>query len=246
MMFADRSWWIIGASEGLGRELAQALDAEGARLILSARSVERLNALAESLHSAEVLPMDLRDPQSIETAAQAASEVDGIIYCAGAYEPMRAQDWDIEASVTMTEVNFTAALRVLGGVVPGFAARDHGHVVLIGSLAGYIGLPGAIGYGSSKAALMHLGECLQSDLKGTGVKVQIINPGFIRTRLTEKNSFAMPMIMTAEDAAARCVAAIRSGQLMSSFPAPFSWVFRLAALLPRGLARSLFREGKKP
>ena len=90
MMFADRSWWIIGASEGLGRALAQALDAEGARLILSARSEDRLRALADGLHSAEVLQMDLRDPKSIETAAQAAADVDGIIYCAGAYEPMTA------------------------------------------------------------------------------------------------------------------------------------------------------------
>ena len=215
-------------------------------MILSARSVDRLNTLAESLHAAEVLPVDLRDPRSIETAAQAAAEVDGIIYCAGAYDPMSAQNWDIEASVQMTEVNFTAALRVLGGVVPGFAARNHGHVVLIGSLAGYVGLPGAIGYGSSKAALMHLGECLQADLKGTGVTVQVINPGFIRTRLTEKNDFAMPMILDADDAAARCVAAMRSGHLMSSFPAPFAWLFRLAALLPRRVARRLFREGEKP
>ena len=245
MMFADRSWWIIGASEGLGRALAQALDAEGARLILSARSEDRLRALADGLHSAEVLQMDLRDPKSIETAAQAASDVDGIIYCAGAYEPMSAQDWDIEASVQMTEVNYTAALRVLGGIIPGFAARNHGHVVLIGSLAGYVGLPGAIGYGSSKAALMHLGECLQADLKGTGVKVQVINPGFIRTRLTEKNDFAMPMILDAEDAAARCITAIRSGHLMTSFPPPFSWLFRLAALLPRRLANRLFQKGQK-
>lgn len=244
-MFADRTWWIIGASEGLGRALAQSLDAEGARLILSARSEGRLRALADGLQSAKVLPMNLRDPKSIETAARAAADADAMIYCAGAYEPMTAQHWDIEASVEMTEVNYTAALRILGGIIPGFAARGHGNVVLIGSLAGYVGLPGAIGYGSSKAALMHLGECLQADLKGTGVTVQVINPGFIRTRLTEKNDFTMPMILDTEDAAARCMAAIRSGHLMTSFPAPFSWLFRLAALLPRRVTNRLFQKEKK-
>lgn len=243
-MFADRTWWIIGASEGLGRALAQALDAEGARLILSARSADRLRELADACHAADVLPMDLRDPASIESATEAAAEADGVIFCAGAYEPMQAQKWDVEASITMAEVNFTAALRVFGQLVPGFAARDHGHVVLVGSLAGYVGLPGAIGYGSSKAALMHLGECMQSDLKDTGVSVQVINPGFIRTRLTAKNDFTMPMILAPEDAAAQCVSAMRSGHLITSFPAPFSWLFRLAALLPRRVARSLFGRGK--
>lgn len=238
-MFADRKWWIIGASEGLGRALAQALDREGAQLVLSARSEDRLRVLATELHAAQVLPLDLRDPGSISEVCAKVGDIDGLIYCAGLYEPMRTQDWDPDASTAMAEVNFTAALRLLGHVMPGFLTRDSGQVVLIGSLAAYVGVPGAIGYGSSKAALMHLGECMQSDLKGTGVAVQVINPGFIRTRLTAKNSFAMPMILDPEDAAARCLSAIRSGHLISSFPGPFSWLFRVAALLPRWLSRRL-------
>lgn len=238
-MFAGRKWWIIGASEGLGRALAEALNAEGAELVLSARSATRLEDCAAALRAATVLPMDLRDPAAIAAAAKAAGDVDGILYCAGLYEPMTTQDWDPETSAAMAEVNFTAALRLLGYVMPGLARRNAGHVVLIGSLAGYVGLPGAIGYGASKAALMHLGECMQRDLRGTNVKVQVINPGFIRTRLTKKNQFAMPMILEPEAAAARCLSAMRSGQLIRSFPAPFSWVFRLAALLPRRLSRRL-------
>lgn len=235
MNMQGKRWWIIGASEGLGRALAEALDREGAHLLLSARSTARLEELAASLSQAQALPMDVTDTQSVAAATAKAGALDGILYCAGLYEPMTAQNWDPAQAEAMCDVNFMGAMRVLGRVVPQMATRGQGRVVLIGSLAGLIGLPGALGYGASKAALIHLGQCLQADLAGTGVTVQVINPGFIRTRLTDKNDFRMPMIQTPEKAAACCMKALASGRFQTSFPPPFSWVFRLAALLPRAL-----------
>lgn len=234
-MFHSKRWWIIGASEGLGRALAEALDEAGASVVVSARNATRLSELATELNHAEPIAMDVRDATSVRAACAAIGEVDGVIYCAGLYDPMRAQDWDAEQAEAMCDVNFMGAMRVLAHIAPAFARRDEGHIVLIGSLAGYAGLPGAIGYGASKAALMHLGETLQADFKGSGVKVQVINPGFIETRLTAKNSFDMPMIQTPQKAAEACIRAIRSGRLHNSFPAPFSWLFRIAALLPRAI-----------
>ncbi len=238
--FNHKTWWIIGASEGLGRALAEALDAAGANLILSARSAERLAAISGRLRDARAVAMDVTDDASVRRAAEQAGDIDGLIYCVGLYDPMPATNWHPGAPEAMTEANFTGALRVLGRVLPGMLARDAGRIVLIGSLAGHRGLPGAIGYGASKAALMHLGENLAVDLRGTGVRVQLANPGFIRTRLTEKNNFPMPQIMEPEDAAGHVIRAIRSGRFSTSFPAPFSWLFTVGRHLPIGWFHRLF------
>lgn len=244
--FAGKSWWVIGASEGLGRALARGIHARGGRVIMSARSEARLRELAASLPGARPVAMDVTDPASVARAAALVGTVEGVVYCAGAYTPMPAQTWDGAAAAAMAEVNFTGALHVLGHVVPDMVARGAGRIVVIGSLAGFRGLPGAIGYGASKAALMHLAENMAADLKGTGVTVQRINPGFIRTRLTARNDFAMPQIQTPEAAAARTLDAIGSGRFCTSFPAPFAWLFTLGRCLPLGLFHRILARGAPP
>ncbi|MEM1399221.1 MAG: SDR family NAD(P)-dependent oxidoreductase, partial [Pseudomonadota bacterium] len=192
-MLDGKTYWIVGASEGLGRALAEEMDAAGAKLILSARSQDRLEALAGALkHTARAVPCDVTSSDSVLAAWQSVGDIDGVIYMAGAYEPMRAQDWNGDDVARICEVNFTGATRILSHVVPSFTKRGAGHIVIVGSLAGYRGLPGAIGYGASKAAIMHLAETLEADLWHTPVRVQLFNPGFIRTRLTDKNQFSMP------------------------------------------------------
>jgi short-subunit dehydrogenase len=238
-MFTGKTYWLIGASEGLGRALAGLLAAEGAHMILSARNADRLEALAATLPHARALTMDVTDSASVQAAVADLGEIDGVIYCAGAYEPMTAQDWDVDQALKVSEVNFTGALRSLGHVVPQMADRGSGHIVLIGSLAGFRGLPGAIGYSASKGALMQLAENLYMDLRGTGVKVQQINPGFIKTRLTEKNSFDMPFILSPEDAAARTLKAMKSRRFATSFPWPMAAFFRLGSVLPIRLFRRM-------
>lgn len=241
MTLTGKTYWIVGASEGLGRALAQALDRDGARLIVSARGGDRLAALAGTLRNATPLVMDVCDSDAVARAVQAAGALDGVIYCAGQYTPLKAQNWDAAAVEAMCEVNFLGALRLLGHLVPRFAAENRGHIVLIGSLAGFRGLPGAIGYGASKCALMHLGENLDADLRGTDVRIQIVNPGFIKTRLTDKNDFRMPFIQTPEQAAGQVVKAMRGRRFSTSFPAPFSWQFRVGRFLPRGVFYRIFR-----
>lgn len=230
--FAGKTYWLIGASEGLGRALAKRLDAEGAHLILSARNAERLEDLREELTTAHVLPLDVTDTDAVRAAAASVGPVDAVVYNAGAYEPMHATDWDSDAALRMSDVNFTGALRVLGEVVPTFVRKGRGDITLVGSLAGYRGLPAAIGYGASKAALVSLAETMRFDLKGTGVTVRLVNPGFIKTRLTEKNSFSMPMLMTPEGAAERVLSAMRKHRFRTDFPAPFSWVIRILGYVP--------------
>ncbi|TYO90454.1 SDR family NAD(P)-dependent oxidoreductase [Oceanicella actignis] len=242
---AGLRWWIVGASSGLGRALALEMARAGAEVIASARSADALAALAGEDARIAPLPLDVTDPRSVAEAAARIGAPDGVIYAAGAYEPMRAQDWRLGVAEAVAEVNFIGALTVLSHVVPGMAERGAGRVVLIGSLAGFRGLPGAIGYGASKAALMHLAENLRADLAGSGVTVQQVNPGFIRTRLTARNDFHMPQIMTPEEAARRTLAAIRSGRFSTSFPAPFAWLFTLGRFAPLPLFHALFGGGAK-
>ncbi|WP_424988377.1 SDR family NAD(P)-dependent oxidoreductase [Microbulbifer sp. S227A] len=227
-----KALWLVGASEGLGRALARRLDARGAQLILSARNAGRLDSLCETLNNARSLPMDVTDADSVRRACDKVGHLDGLIYNAGSYEPMRTTDWNSDAALAMCDVNFMGAMRVLGQIVPNFTAQGHGDITLIGSLAGYRGLPAAIGYGASKAALISLAETMRFDLRGTGVRVRVINPGFIDTRLTAQNAFYMPMLMTPEHAADRVIRAMRKRRFRTDFPAPFSWAIRGLRHLP--------------
>ncbi len=230
--FEGKTYWIVGASEGLGCALAQALSERDAHLVLSARNADRLAEICATLPNARAVPFDVTDLEAVRRAVAEVGEVDGLVYNAGAYEPMRTGDWDTEAVLSMTDVNYTGALRVLGETVPGFVSAGRGDITLIGSLSGYRGLPAAVGYAASKAALVSLAETMRFDLAGTGVTVRIVNPGFIKTRLTEKNNFKMPMLMSAEDAAERVIKAMARRRFRTDFPAPFSWVIRLLDYLP--------------
>lgn len=241
---SGKTYWLVGASEGLGRALAQKLSKAGVSLVLSARGTDSLQALADSLPGpARVVACDVSDRASVIEAAQAVGTVDGMIFLAGVYWPFPTQEWNAEQTEAMFDVNLTGAARVLGQVVPAMVARGAGHVVITGSLSGYRGLPGAIGYASSKAGLMHLAESMHCDLRGTGVDVQLAIPGFIRTRLTEKNNFTMPFIMEPEAAADEMMTLMRSERFQRAFPKLFSLVFRGGNFLPDWAYYRIFGRG---
>ncbi len=230
---SGKTYWLVGASEGLGRALAQRLSKAGCTLVLSARTEASLQELAGSLPGpARVVTCDVSDRASVEAAAAEAGDVDGMVYLAGLYWPQPAQEWDAAQVEAMFDVNLTGAARVLGQVVPPMVARGAGHLVIVGSLSGYRGLPGSIGYSSSKAGLMHLAESMHADLRGSGVYVQLANPGFVRTRLTEKNDFTMPFLMEPAQAAEEIFTLMRSSTFQRAFPRLFSLVFRCGNLLP--------------
>jgi NADP-dependent 3-hydroxy acid dehydrogenase YdfG len=231
--FAGKRYWLVGASEGLGRALALKLSKTSCEVIVSARSTERLEALvAELPGKARAVACDVADPEIVRRAAEEVGEIDGMVYLAGLYWPMKATEWDAEKVATMVDVNLTGAARVVGEVLPPMLARGRGHIVLTGSLSGFRGLPGAVGYGATKAGIMSLGETMRIDLKGTGVVVQNANPGFIRTRLTDKNEFRMPFLMEPEEAAEHMMALMRSDRFSSSFPWAFGAWFRFSQFLP--------------
>lgn len=237
--FSGKRYWLVGGSDGLGLALARAMRSEGADLVISARDEARLATVCAEL-GAHPLPMDMADAASVARAAQALGPIDGVVLLAAVYWPMTAQKLDAAKLIAMCDVNLTGTARVLGAVLPDMIARGAGHVVLTGSLAGYRGLPGAIGYAASKAGVMVLAESLYADLRGSGVRVQIANPGFIQTRLTAQNRFSMPFIMTPKQAAGHMLRLMRSNRFKSSFPAPFAWLFRYGQALPDWLWYRMF------
>ncbi|MCK0168998.1 SDR family NAD(P)-dependent oxidoreductase [Jannaschia sp. S6380] len=231
--WTGKRYWLVGASEGLGAALARKLSAAGAVVILSARSEDKLAKVAAGLPGrSEVVPCDVSDRASVEAAAKAAGRIDGMVFLAGVYWPQAAQDWNAEQVEAMCDVNFTGAARAVGAVIGDMVARDEGHIVLTGSLSGFRGLPGATGYGASKAGVMWLAEGMHADLRKTGVTVQVANPGFIETRLTEKNDFDMPFLMTPEAAAQQMFELMCTDRFKLSFPTVFSLLFRGGQFLP--------------
>lgn len=231
--WAGKRYWLVGASEGLGRALAETMSRAGVHLVLSARDEGRLAELAGTLSGpTTIAPCDVSSDASVAEAAKIAGDVDGVVFLASVYWPQSAKEWNAEQVTAMCDINFTGCARVLGQVVPGMVARDAGHIVLTGSLTAFRGLPGSVGYTASKAGVVSLAECLHYDLQDTGVDVQVINPGFIRTRQTAKNDFSMPFIMDPEPAANVMFDFMQTDRFKKSFPALFSLLFRGSQFLP--------------
>lgn len=228
-----KRYWLIGASDGLGEALAHVMSRAGADLIVSSRSGDKLSEVVAALPAhASAVTMDISDDESVARAAEQVGDIDGVVLTAGAYWPFGARNWNAEQAVTMADTNFTGFIRVLGQVVPGMVERDAGHIVLTSSLTGFRGLPRSIGYTASKAGIMSLAECMHADLRGTNVRVQVVNPGFVKTRLTDKNDFRMPFIMEPEVAAREMFEHMNSDAFKKSFPFLFSLMMRGTQFLP--------------
>lgn len=233
--------WILGASSGIGAALAERLGAAGARVALSARRAEPLAAIAGRLGSdrSMVLPLDLRDAGEVSAAADRIvagwGGIDVVVVMAGDYRPMRAWDLQLDTARAMVEVNVMGAFNALAAVVPAMLRQKGGRIALVSSVAGYRGLPKSLVYGPTKAALINLAETLYLDLAPRGIGVCVVNPGFVKTPLTDQNDFRMPALITAEEAAREIMAGMERGEFEIHFPKRFTRVLRLLRLLPYSL-----------
>ncbi|HEX6735434.1 MAG TPA: SDR family NAD(P)-dependent oxidoreductase [Azonexus sp.] len=230
--WCGRRVWLVGASTGIGAAMARELAGRGAKLALSARSADKLQALG--IDGALVMPCDATDAASLAGARQALMAawggVDLVVYLAGDYVPMRADDFDLVRAERVIEVNFNGALRLAASVLPDL--QPGGGIAFVASVAGYRGLPKALCYGPGKAALIHFAECLHLDLEGRGIGVWVINPGFVQTRLTAQNDFTMPALLSPEQAACAALDGFATGNFEIHFPKRFTRVLKLLSLLP--------------
>jgi len=236
-----KSWrgqrvWVIGASSGIGAETARILQARGARLALSARNAQGLQQLASSQAGTLVLPLDITDHASVIGAhQQILAQWDGIdlvLIVAGTYNKMRADNFDLVVAKQLVEINLNGTLNCLDAVLPTLLKQGHGGIGIVSSVAGFRGLPEALVYGPSKAALINLCEALYLDLHPRGLNVYLINPGFVATPLTAKNDFAMPALISATEAAHKLILGIERGEFHIHFPKRFTNWLRFARLLP--------------
>jgi short-subunit dehydrogenase len=231
-----RRVWLVGASSGIGAALATLLLERGARVALTSRSRDALDALAAGHGDALVLPADVTDADGLAAAhAQilaAWGGVDLAIFNAGTHESMRAWELDLAKAKTLIDTNLKGVLNGLAAALPDMLAQKSGAVTVVASVAGYAGLPTSLVYGATKAALINLAETLYLDLAPKGLGVHLICPGFVATPLTAKNEFAMPALIPATQAAHEIVAGLERGEFEIHFPKRFTRLVKLLRLLP--------------
>jgi short-subunit dehydrogenase len=228
----------VGASSGIGAALAKELLREGAELALSSRREAPLRSLLEGNASTRhlVLPLDITELDQVRQAHQAIMTqwggLDRLIWVAGNYIPMRADAIDPAKVRSLIETNLTSVYGALSVVLPDMLAKKRGAIALVSSVAGYSGLPKALVYGPTKAALINLAETLYLDLNERGIKVQVINPGFVSTPLTAQNDFHMPALISPEQAAREIRLGLESSAFEIHFPKRFSRFLKFLRILP--------------
>jgi NAD(P)-dependent dehydrogenase (short-subunit alcohol dehydrogenase family) len=240
--------WITGASLGIGEALARRLAQDGADVIASARSADRLAALAAASGGRIVAePLDVTDHAAVLAAVNRIEAergpIDVAVLNAGSHQPVTAAEFTADGLRRLMELNVFGVASCLEALMPRMIARGRGRIAVVASVAGYRGLPTSAYYGATKAALINLAESLKFDLDRAGVTLQLIDPGFVRTPLTDKNDFPMPFLITAELAADRIAQGLKSGRFEIAFPSPFVLMLKLLRILPYALYFPLVGRG---
>jgi NADP-dependent 3-hydroxy acid dehydrogenase YdfG len=246
--WCGRRVWIIGASSGIGAALARLLLAQGAWVALSARSTPGLAEIAATPGAKTlVLPLDVTDTSNVAPALQqvvaAWGGIDLVVWCAGSHSPLRAWELDAADARRLVDVNLNGVINGLPAVVRQMLLQKSGGIAIVSSVAGYGGLPTALVYGATKAALINLAETLYLDLAPRGIAVYLINPGFVKTPLTDKNTFTMPALISAEEAAREIIAGFARGSFEIHFPRRFTLWLKLLQLLPYRWYFALVHKG---
>jgi short-subunit dehydrogenase len=224
---------IIGASHGIGRELAYQYHKLGNFVNLFARDSGALQSIKSELKTnIEVFEFDATDEQKSQQILNNFSQIDLFIYCAGTYKPMAANQIDLAEAKKINDVNFVGALNCLDVVIKKMIEQKSGHIALVASVAGYIGLPKSFAYSASKAALINLSETLYAELAAFNINVSVINPGFVKTRLTDLNDFKMPAIISADEAASIIIKDLEAKKFEIHFPKKFTIWLKILKILP--------------
>lgn len=242
MRIAGTSFWITGASAGIGAELAGELERRGGRVAISARRREALERVARGQMHVE--PVDITDREAVLAAAASVREVlrgiDVAVLNAGTWQQVKIDSWDSAAFRAQFETNVMGTVHCLEAVLPTMLDNGAGVISGMASVAGYRGLPGSEAYGASKAALLNLLEALRGSLAPRGIRVQTISPGFVRTDLTARNRFPMPFIVDADRAARVIADGMAAEKTEIVFPLPMMLMMKAARLVPNALWPKLF------
>ena len=246
--------FITGASTGIGAETALVLASQGMHILVTARSQDKLKALAKKAENLEgqiiAAPGDVTQSEQIsalyETLEKEHGSIDMVLLNAGTYFPDTSEDFTAENFRKTFDINVNGVANCLEPALKSMRRRKNGHIAIVASVAGYRGLPKSLSYGPSKAALINMAEALYVECKPLSIKVQIVNPGFVKTPLTDKNDFDMPMLMPVEDAAQALAKGLASGRFEIVFPWLFAFLIKLVGLLPGKAYLWLVGKLKRP
>lgn len=242
MMSQKLPWssvWITGAGKGIGKSLAELLARHGLTVYASSRTSDDLERLKRECehYSGRIIPIPLDTTDRISIGDFCKRwDIEGVpdlvILNAGTHDPFTAQEFCAERCHSLLQTNLQGTINCIDPVLKRFIHRGTGQIAIMASVAGYRGLPTSAVYGASKAALIHLCEALRLDLDRTDIKLQVINPGFVRTPLTDKNSFEMPALVEPNDAAERILRGLLSDRFEITFPKRLAYVLNMLRILP--------------
>ncbi|RWM27716.1 SDR family oxidoreductase [Mesorhizobium sp.] len=237
--------WITGGSSGLGRALAKDLARQGYTVAVTALPSDPVDTLlvetAQMTGRVESFPCDVTDEEGMARTVAAIEKDMGpivlAVFNAGNYIATPGEHLVVRDFHRSFAVNYFGIVNGLVPVIDYMRARGRGHVVLVGSVTAYSGWPTTAAYGGTKAAINILAESLKYDFDKMNIRIQVMNPGFVDTPLTEKNMLPMPGLMPVHRASRRMARGIRKGGFEVTFPYHISWPLKLLGLLPRPIGR---------
>ena len=242
--------WITGASSGIGKSLALKFANSGWTVAISARRENLLQELTKQNSNIFSFPLDVKNAKSTEKVFQNIIEefksLDICVFCTGIHDPDAEKNLNAEKIREIMETNFFGTLNCIIAVNNYFKEKKSGHISIVSSVAGYRGLPAASGYCASKSALSSLAESLYFDFKRHIVRVSLISPGFVKTPMTDKNKFPMPMIKSPEFAAEKMfIGLTKKNSFEIHFPIAFTFLMKLLKIMPNWLYFFLVKKGMK-
>ena len=236
MIENQKKIWITGASSGIGKALALKFAKENWKVAVSARRKELLDEIAQN-ENISSFPLDVTDDDLVKTSFSNISNqfkgIDICVFCSGAYDPKLEKEINKEQIKKIMNINFFGVLNCIKAVEEYFKKKQEGHISIVSSVAAYRGLPNSSGYGPSKAALTNLTESLYFDFKKHNVRISLISPGFIKTPLTNQNTFNMPFIKSPEFAANKMFNGLtKSNSFEIHFPKELTLLLKFLRILP--------------
>ena len=239
--------WVTGAGSGIGRALAKRLAVDGWMVAASARTAHDLDALAAEVPGRITsFQLDVTDERAcaktVERIETSLGPIALAVFNAGSYFPTTADDFSVANFRKTVDVNLMGEVNCMGPVAPLMVKRRAGHIVIMASLTGFIGLPTAASYGATKAALISMAQAFRPDFERYGVAITVVNPGFVKTPATDKNDFPMPFLIGVDEAVEHIVRGLRSKRFEISFPWQMTLLIKLLASLPNGLKFAITRK----
>jgi short-subunit dehydrogenase len=240
MSLAGARVWITGASSGIGEAIIAPLVARGACVAISARRAERLAQIAATWQArgkdVRAFPLDVLDLAAVRRTVadieQAFGGIDLAILNAGSHLPGAKRIFDGQQFADNMALNYLGVVYGIDAVLPGMLSRGQGHIAGVASAAGFRAVPAAAAYGASKAAVIHMLDSIRFELEPSGIAVTVVNPGFVKTPLTDRNPFPMPFLMPVDRAAEALVRGLEARRREVHFPKVFTLTLKFLRILP--------------